>query len=272
MNSLMLILFLVCFICLIVGLIKPTLVIKWGNKRNRKQVILTYCLGMLIFFVLFGITIPDSEKTTTVSNSESSINKDKDEDSDKELNDKIKELEDKYTPILESDKKYAEMTNDEGKIAEDIISNWNSLSDDFKEKYNDSKNKLNNSIKEYKKQKEDEEKARKEAEQAMAYDTGITYNQLARTPDDYKNSKVKFSGKVLQVMEGDKETDLRIAVDGNYDTVIFVGYDPKITSVRILEDDYVTIKGKSIGIYTYQSTMGGNISIPGIWVDKIEIN
>ncbi|MBZ0311706.1 toxin regulator [Clostridium butyricum] len=175
------------------------------------------------------------------------------------------------------------MTNDEGKIAEDIISNWNSLSDDFKEKYNDSKNKLNNSIKEYKKQKEDEEKARKqaeeaqekarkEAEEAVAYDTGITYNQLARTPDDYKNSKVKFSGKVLQVMEGDKETDLRIAVDGNYDTVIFVGYDPKITSVRILEDDYVTIKGKSIGIYTYQSTMGGNISIPGIWVDKIEIN
>lgn len=53
---------------------------------------------------------------------------------------------------------------------------------------------------------EDERKAAAEAEEAErkakeGYDTGITYDQLARTPDDYKGEKVKFYGKVVQVVE-----------------------------------------------------------------------
>jgi uncharacterized membrane protein YcgQ (UPF0703/DUF1980 family) len=122
------------------------------------------------------------------------------------------------------------------------------------------------------KKAKEEADAKKAADEKVAYDTGITYNQLARTPDDYKGKKAKFTGRVIQVMEGDKETDLRIAVDGNSDTVLFVGYDPKITSTRVLENDNVTVKGKSIGIYSYQSTMGGKISIPGMLVDNIVIN
>lgn len=116
------------------------------------------------------------------------------------------------------------------------------------------------------------EKAAKEEEDRIGYDTGITYNQLARTPDDYKGKKAKFSGKVVQVMEGDKETDLRIAVDGNYDTILFVAYKSNITSTRILENDYVTVSGKSAGIYKYKSTMGGQISVPSMLVEKIELS
>lgn len=116
------------------------------------------------------------------------------------------------------------------------------------------------------------EAAKKAEEEKVAYDTGITYNQLARNPDDYKGKKAKFTGKVIQVVEGDKETDLRIAVDGNYDTVLYVGYDPKISSSRILENDNITVKGKSLGIYSYKSTLGGKISIPSMWIDNIVIN
>ena len=67
-----------------------------------------------------------------------------------------------------------------------------------------------------------EEKARleKEAEEKVGYNTGITYNQLARTPDEYKGKKVKFYGRVAQVMEGE-EIHLRIAVSGNYNNVIY---------------------------------------------------
>ncbi|NBI06979.1 hypothetical protein [Senegalia massiliensis] len=49
-------------------------------------------------------------------------------------------------------------------------------------------------------------------------------------------------------------------------------YDPNITNVRILEDDLVTIKGSSIGLYTYESALGGNITIPRILVSEININ
>lgn len=109
-------------------------------------------------------------------------------------------------------------------------------------------------------------------EKKVSYDTGITYEQLARTPDDYKDKKVKFSGKVVQVMEADNEIDLRIAVDGNYDTILFVGYNKDLSKTRILENDYVTVRGTSLGIYSYKSAMGGKISIPSMWVDQIDLN
>ncbi|KAK2210161.1 toxin regulator, partial [Clostridioides difficile] len=38
---------------------------------------------------------------------------------------------------------------------------------------------------------------------------------------------------------------------------------------RVLEDDYITIRGISAGTITYESTMGGKITIPGIAVEKI---
>lgn len=109
----------------------------------------------------------------------------------------------------------------------------------------------------------------KAAEARVAYDTGITYNQLARTPDNFNGRKVKFSGKVIQVMEGNTEVQLRIAVNNNYDTILYVAYDPRITPSRVLENDYVTVKGESEGLFTYQSTGSGNISIPLVWVDII---
>ena len=121
-----------------------------------------------------------------------------------------------------------------------------------------------------KEKKEAEEKAAREAEEAKGYETGITYDQLARTPDDYTGKKVKFYGKVLQVMEGDGEVDIRLAVDDNYDTVLLGVYDSSIVSSRVLEDDHITVYGKSAGLYTYQSTMGGKITIPSVLIEKIE--
>ena len=64
------------------------------------------------------------------------------------------------------------------------------------------------------------------AEAAKGYETGITYEQLARTPDDYKGDKIKFTGKVIQVIEGSEEIKIRLAVNSNYDTIILCGYAP----------------------------------------------
>ncbi|MBQ3463638.1 MAG: hypothetical protein IJH36_11140 [Clostridia bacterium] len=81
-----------------------------------------------------------------------------------------------------------------------------------------------------------------------------------------------YKGKVIQVIEGDTETQHRIAVNGNYDKVIFVGYPKNMVASRVLEDDYVTVYGTSLGLYSYQSTMGGKITIPALYLDRIEIN
>lgn len=116
------------------------------------------------------------------------------------------------------------------------------------------------------------EKAIKEAEkkEKAGYNTGITYNQLARTPDDYKGQKVKFKGEVVQVMEGDGEVQIRFAVDKDYDKIILCSYNSSIVTSRILEDDVITIYGTSAGLFTYQSTLGGDITVPLVFIDKID--
>ena len=104
-----------------------------------------------------------------------------------------------------------------------------------------------------------------------SYNTGITYNQLARTPDDYEGEKVKFKGRVLQVMEGSYGiTSLRVATKGRYDNVIYVTYLSSIVESRVLEDDTVTIYGTSKGLYSYESTGAGTITIPAVSADYID--
>lgn len=116
----------------------------------------------------------------------------------------------------------------------------------------------------------DEAAAAKAAEEAKGFETGITYDQLARTPDDYIGSKVKFYGKVVQVIEGDDSVQLRLAVNGDYDNILFLEYDASLVKSRVLEDDMITIYGVSAGTITYKSTMGGNITIPAVLVSKID--
>lgn len=101
---------------------------------------------------------------------------------------------------------------------------------------------------------------------------GLSYDNLARNPGDYEGKMYKGSGKVLQVLESDSEVDMRVAVDEDYDTVIYLVYDPSIVDSRILEDDYVTFYGESKGLYSYESTMGGTITIPMMYVHKISRN
>lgn len=107
-------------------------------------------------------------------------------------------------------------------------------------------------------------------EEARGYETGISYEQLARTPDDFVGQKVKFSGKVVQVMEGDGTVEIRLSVNSDYNTVLYGSYSSSIVSSRVLEDDIITIYGTSKGLLSYQSTMGGTITIPHISIDKID--
>lgn len=103
------------------------------------------------------------------------------------------------------------------------------------------------------------------------YNTGITFDNLNRTPDDYKYKPVKFRGEVVQLIESSSENQIRLAIDGDYDKMILVGYDPSISNVRIIEDDWIEIYGRSVGIFQYESTMGATISIPAVYVDILNL-
>ena len=73
------------------------------------------------------------------------------------------------------------------------------------------------------------------------------------------------------MIEGDSEINLRVAVNDDYDKVVLVYYPKTLLSKRVLEDDQITLYGTSRGLYTYESTMGGEITIPLIEIDKLDI-
>lgn len=107
----------------------------------------------------------------------------------------------------------------------------------------------------------------------VEYRTDITFDDLSRKPGDYEGEYVEFSGEVIQLSEYDDEIDLRVATASNgYDDVVYVVYEPDITSERILEDDKITFRGVYYGIYQYESTAGALISIPLIIALEVERN
>lgn len=121
------------------------------------------------------------------------------------------------------------------------------------------------------KAKEEQEKRKAEEKEKKGYETGIGYKDLARNPKDYVGKKIKFKGKVIQVMEGDGEVQVRLAVNGDYDNIMYCAYNSSIVTSRVLEDDYITVMGKSSDLITYTSTMGGEITIPSMVVKKIDM-
>ena len=99
----------------------------------------------------------------------------------------------------------------------------------------------------------------------------VAYNDIARNPDSYIGKQVVFTGKVLQVMESSTEIDLRVATDGGYDDVVLAAYDPDLLDFRVLEDDQIKFYGMCLGLYTYTSTMGAEISIPAVYCEQVEL-
>lgn len=99
----------------------------------------------------------------------------------------------------------------------------------------------------------------------------LNYKAFARDPDANTGKRIKFSGKILQVMEDTFSISFRIATKSGYDNVVYATYYPSEGYKRLLEDDSVTVYGVYTGIYSYESVLGSTISIPSCSVDRIEL-
>ncbi len=103
----------------------------------------------------------------------------------------------------------------------------------------------------------------------------IPYDELARYPDKYEGKDIVLYGRVLQIMEGDdNRIQMRIATkdsgSGNwYDDVVFGEYVYENGEGRILEDDMISVYGPYYGLFTYTSTSGSKITVPGIVIKAV---
>lgn len=103
----------------------------------------------------------------------------------------------------------------------------------------------------------------------------IAYKDLARNPDDYKGANVIFTGKVIQVQESGKLVNLRVNVTKNtygYEDAVMVQYDKGIVSGRVLDDDIITFSGMYMGLLTYKTVMGSEMTIPKVLATNVAFN
>ena len=103
----------------------------------------------------------------------------------------------------------------------------------------------------------------------------ISYKDLARNPDSYKQAKVTYTGEVIQVQENGNSVALRVNVTKNtygYEDTMYVTYDKSIISGRVLEKDVVTFWGNSNGLLTYKTIMGAEMTIPQVNGRIITVN
>ena len=115
---------------------------------------------------------------------------------------------------------------------------------------------------------EAEEKWQEELDNAR---TDVTYDNLMRTPDDYFGQVVQLSGTVLQTINGDGVVQQRVALYDDYDQIVLIEYSEDLPEVRLLDDDYITFTGVSLGTIEYETVLGATLEIPSILVDRINI-
>lgn len=92
-------------------------------------------------------------------------------------------------------------------------------------------------------------------------DTPSSYDDFFRNNEEYLNQGVKWSGRIIQVIEDGENYQFRVDVDSG-DIVFLHGYSGK----RFLENDTIEFVGISTGLVSYESIFGGQVTIPRIRV------
>ena len=97
----------------------------------------------------------------------------------------------------------------------------------------------------------------------------LPYDEMARNGDNHKGEKLQINGKVIQVIDSDEGTaHLRVATRDGYDDVYYIEIPASQWKThRLLEDDVITFYGNVYGLYSYDSTMGGKITVPAMTVN-----
>lgn len=107
-------------------------------------------------------------------------------------------------------------------------------------------------------------------EEYIASCQALPFEDLARNPDNWKGTRLTYTGQVIQVSEpsyGDTVT-LRINVTqdeyGWWEDTILATVEIPQGNDRILEEDVIVFYGECDGLYTYESVIGSSVSVPKI--------
>lgn len=111
--------------------------------------------------------------------------------------------------------------------------------------------------------------ANSSVENIDGYNIITDYSEYARNPDPHYGEMIRFNGEIVQVIEGVENNRYRIAFNSDSDDIFYVTYSAEAHEKHLLEEDKVTVFGEYTGLYSYESTFGGLITIPSLVADSI---
>ncbi|MFC7678367.1 hypothetical protein [Paenibacillus sp. GCM10028914] len=100
----------------------------------------------------------------------------------------------------------------------------------------------------------------------------IRFAELDKNPDKYYGEFVKYQGEILQIIEDETSTVIRLAVTKDsygydFNDVVYITYKGTTPFVK---EDIVTVYGTIQGSYTYESQAGHQITLPYLEAEIIE--
>lgn len=114
-------------------------------------------------------------------------------------------------------------------------------------------------------------------EEFIASCENVTYKDIARNPNKQVGKNAIFTGKVIQAEYNAWNVTMRVDVTKNeyfdfYDDTMYVEYLRKSSDEdRILEGDIITMYGTVMGLKTYETIFGAQVTIPYLIAEYIDI-
>lgn len=292
MDNLFLLLFLISIVALIIGLIKPELVIRWGDKekKNRKSVLKVYGVSIIAFFVLFSISIPSSNDEDTVEEPKERTIEEEEKD--------LKELSMKERKLFNNPvEELSELSFDqlyEMKLLIDKIAEYIDEDRELIEK-NDDKIKKEYMVKKTEKEeqeaKEEEERKKTDKEKVLTKEEKV--DNLMVTVDSWtgKSTSLKFRDEITSylnldpydkkgfesygfdyfstVVWGLNDRADEILIMANFDVIVYENYDfiinrdnfPKVKLIETYVTDSLLYRGFNYEAYAIQNLDTGSVEL-----------
>lgn len=172
---------------------------------------------------------------------------------------------------------YSKKYDDE--VSDKTVSAFTKQFDKYKLKLSSSQSRYLKSLdsddddKDYDSSSNDNAVSSSESSESSSIDTAsyqaVTYDQIARNPDNYKDSEVKLTGQVMQVQNAHNGAVVLLWMNDDPDQLVMVGInkDYMPDNGKILEDDEITIYGTGDGTQKYDTTAGSENEVPFVRAD-----
>ncbi|NMB24854.1 MAG: hypothetical protein GX986_04915 [Firmicutes bacterium] len=100
----------------------------------------------------------------------------------------------------------------------------------------------------------------------------LSYDDLARYPDEHKGKAVKYQGQIVQKAS---DSVLRVNITrgefGFWENTVWIDLKGQAKEARILEDDVIEFVGITNGTRTYTAIFGNTITVPKITAYEITL-